>query len=189
VWFELQAPVSVEAGDSVMVVGVGDDGAAWGLETEVADVRDPGGTGIPIVKVIDTGQWDAVQRREYYRVPATLRVALCLTASPVPERAVGALVAVTTVDLSGGGLQLETDYALMVGDTLELSLELPTRTIRASGMITRVVVRENGPFRALGRDSTRLVGVELGPMMERDRAELVRFVHDVERRLRAARAG
>jgi hypothetical protein len=95
-----------------------------------------------------------------------LPVALSLTAA----RAIGELVAVTTVDLSGGGLQLETDYALVAGDALELSLELPARTIHVSGTVTRV--------------TARLVGVELGPMLERDRAALVTFVHTVERTLR-----
>jgi c-di-GMP-binding flagellar brake protein YcgR len=178
VWFELHAPVRVTTGDPVRVVGAGNDGAVWCLDTEVVEVRDPGGEQIPLVKVIDNGQWVAVQRREYFRVPATLQVALFLTRSNIPGRACGELVAVTTVDLSGGGVQLETAYTLVIGDAFDLALELPARTIHVSGVVARVVP---------GRDAMQLVGVELGPMKEHDRAELVRFVHDVERRLRSLR--
>ena len=126
-----------------------------------------------------------MQRREYFRVPATLPVTLSVTTTQ--KRGSGDLIAVTTVDLSGGGVQLETDHALQVGDTLELSLQLPARLVHVSGTVTRVAPAEHGPMRVPGREHLQLVGVELGPMMERDRAELVRFVHDVERKLRSLR--
>ncbi|HEY1546674.1 MAG TPA: PilZ domain-containing protein [Kofleriaceae bacterium] len=181
VWIELQALAPVSAGERVKLVGTGDDGAVWSLDSAVVEVRDPGESGIPLVKISDTGQRVAAQRREYFRVAATLPVALSVIASPNPTRAMGELVAVTTVDLSGGGMQLETDEVLVVGDALELSLELPARAIHVSGTVMRVTPLESSPLR---RGSIQLVGVELGPMLERDRAELVRFVHDVERKLR-----
>jgi c-di-GMP-binding flagellar brake protein YcgR len=188
VWIELHGPAAIRVGERVKLVGVGDDGAAWCLDTEVAEVRDPDGRGIPIVKVIETGRRDPVQRREYFRVSSTLAVVLAVTASPDPERVIGELVAVTTVDLSGGGLQLETDRTLVVGDSLELSLALPTRMIHVSGMVTRVTAADpTGALRAPGRGAVFLVGVELGSMLERDRAELVTFVHHVERKLRSTR--
>jgi c-di-GMP-binding flagellar brake protein YcgR len=187
VWLELHVPTRVTIGDPVKVLGADQDGAVWCLDTEVVEVRDPGGYQVPLVKVVDNGQWVAVQRREYFRVRTTLVVALSVTQSSVPERVGGALIAVSTVDMSGGGLQLETSHALLVGDALDLALELPARTIHVSGVVTRVVIEPNSPLRTPGRDATRLVGVALGAMMERDRAELVRFVHDVERKLRASR--
>ena len=130
-----------------------------------------------------------MQRREYFRVPATLPVTLSVTTPRNAKQATGDLIAVTTVDLSGGGVQLETDHALEVGDTLELSLGLPARLVHVAGTVTRVAPAEHDPMRVPGREHVRLVGVELGPMMERDRAELVRFVHDVERKLRSLRDG
>jgi Tfp pilus assembly protein PilZ len=175
VWVELQASARIEVGERVKLVGAGDDGAPWCLDSAVVEVRDPGERGIPLVKIRDTGRRVAVQRREYFRVAAAVPVALSVTASPSSTRVMGELVAVTTADLSGGGLQLETDHVLVVGDELELSLGLPTRMIHVAATVTRVTGV---------RDSIQLVGVELGPMLERDRAELVRFVHDVERKLR-----
>jgi len=189
VWLELHAVVEVLCGERIKLYASGADGA-WCLDTEVIEVRDPDASGIPLVKVIVPGHPVAVERRDYFRVPATLPVTLSVTASRDASAVIGDLIAVTTVDLSGGGLQLETDHALIVGDVLELSLGLPARMIHVSGTVTRVAPAVYpDPMRVPGRADTRLVCVELGAMMERDRAELVRFVHDVERKLRSTRGG
>ncbi len=185
IWFELHDAAPVSDGERVKLHGSA-AGGAWCLDTAVTEVLERGAA--PLVKVAVTRPPTTVQRREYFRVPATLPVMLSVAASRGATRATGELIAVTTVDLSGGGVQLETDHALEVGDLLELTLGLPARMIHVTGTVTRVAPPvDEDPMRAPGGDYVRLVGVELGPMMERDRAELVRFVHDVERKLRTLR--
>lgn len=183
IWLELHAVTQISGGERIKLHGDG-----WCLDALIAEVRESDVTRAPLVKVAVTEHPIPVQRREYFRVPATLPVTLSVRASRDVRHATGELIAVTTVDLSGGGVLLETDHALLVGDLLELSLGLPARMIHVSGTVTRVAPPEPcGPMRTPGRDDIQIVGVELGPMMERDRAELVLFVHDVERKLRSVR--
>lgn len=182
-WLELHAATPMSDGERIKLHGDG-----WCLDTVVAEIRESGGGSAPLVKVAVTERPIPVERREYFRVPATLPVMLEVTASRDATHTTGEVVAVMTVDLSGGGIQLETDHALEVGDVLELSLGLPARVIHVSGTVTRVAPPvQPSPMRIPGRDDLRLVGVELGPMMECDRAELVCFVHEVERKLRSLR--
>ncbi len=119
-------------------------------------------------------------RREWVRVPAQVP----MTLQHADVRRSLFFEECETVDLSGGGVSYRTLSPPVPGDCLEFTLNLgEPRPMSLRGIVVRVEA-------ARSAEVASLVGVRLGPLRDKDREHLVRWVAREERRgLAEARRG
>ena len=119
-----------------------------------------------VLRVDHTGEVVLIQRREFVRVDATVRV------SYTPVDGDGYSAETTTVNVSGGGFMVSGREALKVGEVISFTLQLDGDT------------RDAGPLEAIGRvvrDTAAGLGVEVEHIDERERERLIRWVFARER--------
>lgn len=80
----------------------------------------------------------------------------------------------TTRDISAGGLCLNMDEELTIGDRLQIKMELPSKKIiNAQGKV--VWIREFG-IDSSGEKKTYDTGIEFTAILDEDREEINKFV-------------
>ncbi len=111
-------------------------------------------------------QWERVQLRSFTRAPAIV---------PIMYRPVGSerrqpWNRAETRDLGGGGLMFWTKQPPQPGSQLEMVIELPQRSVEATGEVIRVQERPEEEGGGFG------VAVRFVSVSEADRDRLIRFV-------------
>ena len=157
---EARDPVPVLAGGHVSIQYTNLRGVCR-LDGQAHKEPEPG-----VMRVDHDGKVQLIQRREFVRVDALVRVTY------EPYGADGALVTTSTVNVSGGGFMLAGSEGLRLHDFTDFTLELDGDTGDAGPMvITGRVVREtaNG------------IGVEIERIDDRERERLIRWVFGRER--------
>lgn len=157
----------VQVGEAVRVQHVVPDDARYTIDALVQALESPS------VVLKKLGEWSRVQQREYVRLRLEAKVYADLHASaPGPElpsmRAPLDLRA-RVVDLSAGGLQLETSVDLGLGVQVFVRFELPGGEPVAT---TGLVVRRGRAIRDTHRFGVRFVN--LAPPLE---TVIVRFIY------------
>lgn len=124
-------------------------------------------------------QTDVVQRRRTFREPVEVPVRLTAV-DEAPETADLGSAELTTQDIGGGGicLQSEREVPLRVNDEVKLELALPERRIRARGRVR---------WSRRGEDGLIKVGVAFTRISEREQDFVYGFLFDLQRtRVRAS---
>src|SRR5262249_53586336 len=153
--------------------------------------------GRPSPHVLLTPESDVqrIQRRQYFRLKVALPVRYSVApfadklpsgvTTPlelkayiqrVPREIARLNLAGNTIDLSGGGMLLQTSTALQANDALLLSIETPDLKLRQAGRVTRaneVTVEGERAVRA---------GIAFEGVQDRERDELMRFLFNEEGR-------
>jgi c-di-GMP-binding flagellar brake protein YcgR len=108
-----------------------------------------------------------IERRNHPRVEVCHPVLYCNHAHTRPQ--VG-----STVDLSLGGIRMETPHHLIPGDRLELSIAIRSRVIQCKGQVVHPQLQEGERLEA---------GVRFDELQEHDRHYLGQYAgHLLERR-------
>lgn len=130
------------------------------------DGRAHGTIGAAALRVEHTGEVQLVQRREFVRVNAIVRVAY------QPAGATGWTAETTTINVSGGGFMISGRDGLRMHDVTWFTLELDGDA------------RESGPLQVFGRvvrETPGGLGIEIEQIDERERERLIRWVFARER--------
>ena len=152
------------------------DSAHYEYECEILE-RFPGP--IPTVHISDpTGEIRRVQRRSFFRlganVPLDIEPVSPLPGTPPP----GPPSQGVTVNLSGGGLLLESPELYPDGSILDLSLELPDGSPR---LPMRVEVLRDGGRASPGARATWFLGVEYLRIDEESQDRITRYIYMLQR--------
>lgn len=119
------------------------------------------------LRVDHTGEVELLQRREFVRIDATVRV----TYEPIGA---GVWTAeTTTINLSGGGFMLAGHEGLLLGEKMRFVVDLDGDS------------RESGPLQVIGRvvrDTRGGLGVEIDEVDEAERDRLIRWLFERQRR-------
>ena len=121
-------------GDPVRLLHVVQDDARYNLSAIVEQ------GGAPTLVVRAMSEWVRVQQREHVRLRLDARLSADLHADPVGKSVRAPIdLKARVLDLSAGGLQLETDGQLHIGDRVFVRFELPTgEPIATTGVIVRI---------------------------------------------------
>lgn len=112
-----------------------------------------------------------IQRRKYFRVPAFYPV----TVSKVLPEGLSMPINGNILDLSGGGMQIQLNEPLEVGEKISAALCLPNLKINTAARIVRVNKDEE--------KNTYLLGAEFQNISEPERDRIIRCVFDIQRAL------
>lgn len=114
------------------------------------------------------------ERRKFPRLHYNVTVTWKKVERPAAESAQGTNA---TKNISGGGICLEVDSVVRIGDVLELDIALPTKkTIHSKG-----VVRWTEDFGIIGEKSNSRyeAGIEFIEINDSDREEVKKFVFSI----------
>lgn len=119
-----------------------------------------------LLRVDHKGKVQLIQRREFVRVDAMIRV----TYEPIGPG--GWIAETTTLNVSGGGFMISGREGLRIGEVMSFTLELDGES------------KDAGSLTALGRvvrETSGGLGIEVENMDEREQERLVRWVFARER--------
>jgi len=126
------------------------------------------------------------QRRQYFRVPASLNVTLLVITTSDAAMTVKEDPGAMSLDISGGGMRLDTVLPLAVGDLLKVTVEVPKGlrkslpgelSCEAKVMRVESVVRRNRKLFC--------VGIEYKFAREPERDRWVQLTFDLQRGVQA----
>jgi c-di-GMP-binding flagellar brake protein YcgR len=130
---------------------------------------------IPIVRILAISEVKKIQRRDYYRLNATLPIRVCfMDEKPDNEYS---CIDTHTIDISGGGLKFASKENFSNADQMICQLTLKDKTLN----IKARKVRSSSVY---GEEFSFEIGVEFVDVEERIRDEIVNFIFDEQRRLR-----
>lgn len=126
--------------------------------------------------------WRIEQRRNYYRAAVKLHVTLRAQPFGDPEHLAYAITQrVETVDIGGGGLNLQTPLKLKEGDDVAVSIRLSkTEIVHAEAKVVWIQ-SENAARTPPSRAS---LAVQFTNISERDRDHIMAFIFDLQRKRR-----
>lgn len=138
--------------------------------------------GPPLLRVQTTGMWQRVQQREFVRLRLSAQVWARLAAPAETARdnsmspAGLSEMSGQVIDVSAGGVQLETTQALTAGDRILLRFELPNAgVVEVEGNVVR-----SHP----GRREGFLSGVQFMSLPAHQESMIVRFIYEQQVRTR-----
>jgi len=147
-----------------------------GLYRSVTVVLGKGSGPLGFVYLQKPEEWQRVQAREFFRVPAMLAVQVRAVGQEEGPWMIG-----QTRDVSGGGCLLVLGQPFSVGDTVEIVLSLPEGRVSAKGTVKRSEkVEESG-------GNLWSLGVAFTDIAERDRDVIIRFA--LKRQIELRRKG
>lgn len=117
--------------------------------------------GLGVLRVDHTGKVQLVQRRDFVRIDALIRVTY------QPLGATGWTAETTSLNVSGGGFMISGREGLRIDDVMPFTLELDGD------------VRESGPMVVIGRvvrETPSGLGIGIQQIDERERERLIRWV-------------
>jgi hypothetical protein len=153
-------PISVLAGGHVSIQYTNSRGVCR-IDGVGHHGKSPG-----VLRVDHKGKVQLIQRREFVRVAAMVRV----TYEPLGPT--GYTAETTTTNVSGGGFMVSGREGLRIGEIMSFTVELDGDT------------RDAGPLTALGRVTRETdggLGIEIENIDERERERLIRWVFARER--------
>lgn len=150
-------------------------GDALGLYAAQTTILSAGNPTPGRLVVARPAKFEAVQRRQFFRVDIVVPFTWTSRAKPAPQKA-------TTLDLSGGGLRFQHDAALPADERLQISLPLgPGVVVATAGRVVRSWPSPAAPGKFM-------VAVEFQGIPERSQDRVIAFLLDAQRKERAAKA-
>jgi c-di-GMP-binding flagellar brake protein YcgR len=136
--------------------------------------------------VVRPGVLERVQRRAHLRYQIDLPIYF-RHLDPATREPRGKAVSCMTVNISSGGLLLESDASLNVGDELDLTLPLSGEDrVSMFGVVTRVQGAQEGASSPSGQPGRTSVAVKFTRITAVDQDRIVRFILITEHRRREA---
>jgi c-di-GMP-binding flagellar brake protein YcgR len=145
-----------------------------------------GGSKSRVFAVVRPGVLERVQRRAHLRYGIDLPIHF-RHLDPATREPRGKAVSCMTINISSGGLLLESDASLKVGDELDLTLPLSGEDrVSMFGVVTRVQGAQDGSTGPSGQPGRPEVAVKFTRITAVDQDRIVRFILITEHRRREA---
>ncbi|HZJ57619.1 MAG TPA: PilZ domain-containing protein, partial [Clostridia bacterium] len=129
-----------------------------------------------VVSITRTSPIQRIQRREFYRLRVILPVDFWLLDDDIEDKPT--VYKGYSIDISGGGLKLNTDYCLEVNTAIECRIDLGNeRQLQIKGKVIRVNPAGGSGYRYE-------LGISFCCVSHRVREDLIRFIFSKQRELR-----
>ncbi|HOX27690.1 MAG TPA: PilZ domain-containing protein [bacterium] len=130
----------------------------------------------PLLLLMRPHEVHRVSSRSFYRLQVVRPLKFRLLRDPVTP--ISEFKAASTLDLSGGGLMIQSNKKIERDQLVEVNIDLGAEIVNAvcSVTITKTEIR--------GMDSVFLTGLEFLGIEERERDKIVKFIFDSQRQLK-----